>query len=982
MEALAVVSLTGNILQFVEFTSRLISSTHQISVAGSKPEHFELETIAQELRRSSRAIKSHRLSSDVEQDSKADNTLMQISKQCIDITDQLLAALNSIKKKRGAGKIKSFYQALKSEWKACEIEALQRRVDRIGGALNHHLMISRQRQIHFKLDQLAAENRRLAADRAVEIENLSTRLEGFFGETRYGLPLAESEHESPSAIFLDAAKRGVQYPIEQVILERLRFDVIDERYDAIPSAHSNTFSWIFKPDGQDDAAPSSFLEWLTSTDDLYWISGKPGSGKSTLMKFLCTHKVTKQKLREWAHKNRAGSPRAIQESDYCDQDDRLLLADFFFWNAGKKSPQKPQQGLLRALLYQILHQCPELIQQVFPEAIHPQKLESFPFNTHSSLRILNFPLSIPALTTTLKKTCHLLEPSKARLCLFIDGLDEYEGRPSDIVGLVNGIRSIKNVKICVSSRPWNEFEESFGQDRPQKLYMQDLTKKDIRKYVCDILDNDQNYQSLEEKDKEGKEFIAEIIEAAQGVFLWVVLVVRSFQEGLTNGDRIVDLQRRLRDIPRDLNEYFEKILFSDVDDFYSVQSARMLAATLHAQQKLPLMAYWFLDQQNPDYGFDLEIAPLNLGKMNLRLEQTRKRLNACCKGLLEVQFIPAFHDLDSPSSSVLFNWKVDFFHRTVKDFLLSPKTESFLAGWNSSQPEDINISICKALLPLIKIMPPEQKYLTHPAGVPEVLRSLLLHAKDLHDTQESENDHFVARLLSDIDATLLEHGHKTDQHVYRGALFGILARQSAWKRWVFMAGAVSFLDICTICGLIRFVENELNSRAESGDTTTVEKLHALLKLALMDSNYATVKMLLQNGADPNFLIEDSGDGIRPFINENATNWTIYVARLYQAHEYLTETSPSVNFKQRERHFLCIRELLEHGAQPDAVVRDHYGNLQKVHSLAREVLIPEHMALLEHFFSGSQEGLKKADISKMQRQKGSRRKSLWAKFGRV
>lgn len=184
--------------------------------------------------------------------------------------------------------------------------------------------------------------------------------------------------------------------------------------------------------------------------------------------------------------------------------------------------------------------------------------------------------------------------------------------------------------------------------------MRELTRNDIRNYVCDTLENDKSYQNLEEKDECGAELIHEIIEAAQGVFLWVVLVVRSFQEGLTNGDRIVDLQRRLLHLPRDLNEDFEKILLFDVAELYRPQSARMFMTTLKASDRLPIMAYWFMDQEDSNHVFDLEIRPLSLQKVNKLLMQTRKRLNACCKGLLGVHFLSNANDEDVGPSSILF----------------------------------------------------------------------------------------------------------------------------------------------------------------------------------------------------------------------------------------------------------------------------------------------------------------------------------------
>jgi hypothetical protein len=75
-------------------------------------------------------------------------------------------------------------------------------------------------------------------------------------------------------------------------------------------------------------------------------------------------------------------------------------------------------------------------------------------------------------------------------CFFLDGLDEYEGKPTDIIRLVELLKSMLKVKVCVSSRPWNEFEKVSGQDESKKLYMHDLTRGDIELYVRDPLEND------------------------------------------------------------------------------------------------------------------------------------------------------------------------------------------------------------------------------------------------------------------------------------------------------------------------------------------------------------------------------------------------------------------------------------------------------------------------------------------------------------
>jgi ABC-type lipoprotein export system ATPase subunit len=48
-----------------------------------------------------------------------------------------------------------------------------------------------------------------------------------------------------------------------------------------------------------------FTDWLSSTRasfPFFHISGKLGSGKSTLMKYLCCHSRTMEELEKWAGK--------------------------------------------------------------------------------------------------------------------------------------------------------------------------------------------------------------------------------------------------------------------------------------------------------------------------------------------------------------------------------------------------------------------------------------------------------------------------------------------------------------------------------------------------------------------------------------------------------------------------------------------------------------------------------------------------------
>jgi hypothetical protein len=188
----------------------------------------------------------------------------------------------------------------------------------------------------------------------------------------------------------------------------------------------------------------------------------------------------------------------------------------------------------------------------------------------------------------------------------------------------------------------------------------------------------------------------------------VYLVVQSLLDGLTNEDSITNLQRRLRHLPKTLKEFFKSI-FNNIDELYMEQTAHILLVTIAAYRTLPLLTYWFIEQED-DFAIKLEVQPLSMQKTNFRLKQMRKRINACCKGLLEVQFYDSKESAnDSLSSSVLFQWKVDFLHRTVRDFLMEKEMQDLLNDW-AKPGFDVDFMICEAILAQIKTSPQEAEY--------------------------------------------------------------------------------------------------------------------------------------------------------------------------------------------------------------------------------------------------------------------------------
>ncbi|KAK7545297.1 hypothetical protein IWX49DRAFT_589293 [Phyllosticta citricarpa] len=119
-------------------------------------------------------------------------------------------------------------------------------------------------------------------------------------------------------------------------------------YESITEAKSKTFQWLMDPS---ENQQSKFINFLRADDTLFWISGEPGAGKSTLMKFLYDHPALRTYLYSW-------SSREV-----------YATASFYFLRRGEDL-QKSLEGLLRSLLYQLVEQVPEFA----PIVLHYQNL--------------------------------------------------------------------------------------------------------------------------------------------------------------------------------------------------------------------------------------------------------------------------------------------------------------------------------------------------------------------------------------------------------------------------------------------------------------------------------------------------------------------------------------------------------------------------------------------------------------------------------
>jgi polynucleotide 5'-kinase involved in rRNA processing len=98
-----------------------------------------------------------------------------------------------------------------------------------------------------------------------------------------------------ATVHATSSRQQLRSDLEADILNSLYFDTMVDRHEEIQEAHQETFEWIYHSPMEDGDPWASFIEWLRTGDSIYWINGKAGSGKSTLMRYLYDNRRTKKK---------------------------------------------------------------------------------------------------------------------------------------------------------------------------------------------------------------------------------------------------------------------------------------------------------------------------------------------------------------------------------------------------------------------------------------------------------------------------------------------------------------------------------------------------------------------------------------------------------------------------------------------------------------------------------------------------------------
>ncbi|KAI0183650.1 hypothetical protein EV127DRAFT_17456 [Xylaria flabelliformis] len=366
---------------------------------------------------------------------------------------------------------------------------------------------------------------------------------------------------------------------KRVLLSSFLFESMYSREWSLENAHSKTCEWILQH--------PTYSAWLDDenypqTHGFLWIRGKPGAGKSTLMKFISKH-VSKN----------------------------YSTVISFFFNARGRHLEKSVEGMYRSLLHQLLEKVPDI-----------QLLD------HPHLRVIasscRYEWTIGFLRELFSHAIAGL--GQRELICTIDALDECD--MSQVWGMVKHFESLgalaleKKLKlfICFSSRHYPALSIKTG----LKLVLEDEDghRQDLKQYVTHELNVSHEEDALEIR--------TALLQKAAGVFMWVVLVVRILNEDCLGG-RMFGLKARLDEIPSELHALFRDMLRKDHKNWADLLLS--IQWILYAKEPLKPEEYYYAMAAglNPGTDFLAEWDPKKITMNNIN-----QFVLSSSKGLAEV----------------------------------------------------------------------------------------------------------------------------------------------------------------------------------------------------------------------------------------------------------------------------------------------------------------------------------------------------------
>lgn len=374
------------------------------------------------------------------------------------------------------------------------------------------------------------------------------------------------------------------------------------------------------------------MEWLSNKQGVFWIQGRPGSGKSTAMKFLLHH------------------PKTFESLNAAPGDGEWQTAGVFFTDRISQV-ERSWKAVLSSLLYQLVSESTELQEAMVPFSLKKvgehTLARAYERSNHSwDIRSLQHALLF----------CKNQQTVRFKICFFVDALDENDEEECTRRSVTEFLMQLATdqddkgygcIKLCAASRPENDLSELLSSYSGFKMH--EWTRPDIEIYVQDKLGKHPpmevlTYSAIKSTRIQAKHVLERIVQRAQGVFLWIRLIVQDLRESLTNGLILTvdDLEDRMEETPEKLHEFFAHIL-RRIPSLSQADSRVLFECVLHAQEPLRMLdVCLILESQKKIRSQNLPVrrhspSPDPFIAISSSAALLERRIKTCTGGLLQVQ---------------------------------------------------------------------------------------------------------------------------------------------------------------------------------------------------------------------------------------------------------------------------------------------------------------------------------------------------------
>ncbi|KAF7858004.1 hypothetical protein EAF04_009360 [Stromatinia cepivora] len=266
---------------------------------------------------------------------------------------------------------------------------------------------------------------------------------------------------------------------------------------------------------------SQYSRWVNE-HGLLLIRGNPGCGKSTLLKFA-------SRKRE----EDAASSKAI-------------VLSFFFYSSGTEL-QTSTEGLFRSLFLQLFDQD-DNSKATFQDICRKRWIETGKSSTQFTWHQTELRDSFEKLVLDCSR--------RHKTTILVDAIDECRDQDRD--DLIRFFHSLKGQSQLRSERPAIFFTCRLYPDGPIdadfQIRLEEETRDDIPKFITQEL-------RLPDETERAKDNLKELLQTkANGLFLWLFLIIRQIHEMSNKGLSMKIIESRISECPKELDGLYEDLL--------------------------------------------------------------------------------------------------------------------------------------------------------------------------------------------------------------------------------------------------------------------------------------------------------------------------------------------------------------------------------------------------------------------------------------